>query len=78
LEPERPLSYGNITTFSIFHLPGARVCAIVDHGMGAGLRSSLRPTCRPQHVTKDHSHGWHEEEGQEEEGREEVLIRAFF
>jgi hypothetical protein len=77
LEPEWPLSYGNIRVFSIFPLAliGA-LCHLPITARGPG-RDAQKTTYRRQHSSKDHDHGSHEEEEEGEEGSEEVLISLF-
>jgi hypothetical protein len=77
LEPECPLSYGNIRVFSIFPLaPIGALCHVSFTARGPG-RDAQKTTYRRQHSSKDHDHGSHEEEEEGEEGGEEV-IRSFF
>jgi hypothetical protein len=50
LEPEYPLSYGNITVFSIFPLHAQRRRAMVIHGKGRVQKTTCRLK-RSQRIT---------------------------
>jgi hypothetical protein len=77
LQPEYPLSYGNISGFSIFRLRARACCAIVVGGRGMGPRTKSATLSNhlpsEKRNAKEHDHG-HEEEEEEQEGGEEVLI----
>jgi hypothetical protein len=78
LEPECPLSYGNIRVFSTFPLARKKpVCHLLFTARGPE-RDAQNTTYRRQHSSKEYDHGSHEEEEEGEEGGEEVLIRCFF
>jgi hypothetical protein len=55
LEPECPLSYGNIRVFSIFRLRASNPYAIVIHGKGTGPRTKSATLRRP-HPTDGNTH----------------------